>query len=135
MGVEPVMAPIPEVGEHSEEILASLDPDRESEGNGDGGLDEVRESIDAVDRRIVWLLAERERHVRQAARSKKSREEVEAPKRVEEVIRKVRTLAGGHGANPDVVEEVYRAMISRFISLELDEHARDKTDEEEPLQP
>ncbi len=135
MGVEPVMTPIPEVGEHSEEILASLDPDRESEGNGDGGLDEVRESIDAVDRRIVRLLAERERHVRQAARLKKSREEVEAPKRVEEVIRKVRTLAGGHGANPDVVEEVYRAMISRFISLELDEHARDKTDEEEPLQP
>jgi len=29
------------------------------------------------------------------------------------------------GGRPDVVEVVYRAMISRFISLEMDEHSRD----------
>jgi chorismate mutase len=42
------------------------------------------------------------------------------------VVRKVKALADGHGANPDVVEEVYRAMISRFTSLEMDEHTRDR---------
>jgi isochorismate pyruvate lyase len=119
-GVEPVMDPIPSVGEHTEKILAEVeDPGRA------GGLDEVRGSIDAVDEKIVRLLAEREVYVRRAARFKKTRDDVEAPKRAEEVIRKVRKLAGERGASPEVVEETYRAMISRFVDLELNEHARD----------
>src|SRR5215210_5704059 len=125
-GTEPVMDPIPEVGEHTEEILAALGASREDDVDHDGDLNEVRESIDAVDQKIVRLLAEREGHVRRAARMKKTREDVEAPERVEEVIRNVRTLAARHDATPEVVEEVYRAMISRFISLESDEHARDR---------
>ncbi|MCA1740708.1 MAG: chorismate mutase [Actinobacteria bacterium] len=92
-----------------------------------GNLDEVRGNIDAVDREIVRLLAEREGHVRRAASFKETQEDVEAPKRVEEVVRKVRALADGHGASPDVVEEVYRAMISRFVSLEMDEHDRNRS--------
>ena len=40
---------------------------------------------------------------------------------------------GEHGANPDVVEEVYRAMISRFVSLEMDEHNQNKANKEEGL--
>ena len=119
-GVEPIMAPIPRVGEHTEEILGALDLEKPPES-----LDEVRASIDAVDREIVRLLAEREGYVRQAVRFKKTRADVEAPKRVEEVVGKVRAFAEGYGASPEVVEEVYRAMISRFISLEMDEHARD----------
>jgi isochorismate pyruvate lyase len=72
----------------------------------------------------VRLLAEREGYVRRAARFKETREEVEAPKRVEQVIEQVRDLADRHGASPDVVESVYRAMISRFIDLEVEEHDR-----------
>jgi isochorismate pyruvate lyase len=125
-GVEPIMNPIPEVGEHTEEILATLRrAGHEDDADRGGNLEEVRESIDAVDREIVRLLAEREGHVRRAAHFKKTRDDVEAPKRVEEVIRKVKALADRHGANPNVVEEVYRSMISRFISLEMDEHAQD----------
>jgi len=86
-----------------------------------GSLDEVRESIDSVDQKIVRLLAEREGYVRRAARFKETRGDVEAPKRVEKVIRRVRMLAREHGADPEVVEKVYRAMISRFIALEMDE--------------
>jgi itaconate CoA-transferase len=119
-GVEPVMNAIPGVGEHTGEILGALDLEERLES-----LDEVRASIDATDREIVRLLAKREGYVRQAARFKKTQREVEAPKRVEEVVAKVRALAEGHGASPEVVEEVYRAMISRFISLEMEEHARD----------
>jgi chorismate mutase len=119
-GVEPIMAPIPRVGEHTEEILGALDLEKPPES-----LDEVRASIDEVDREIVRLLAQREGYVRQAVRFKKTRADIEAPKRVEEVVGKVRALAEGHEASPEVVEEVYRAMISRFISLEMDEHARD----------
>ncbi len=119
-GVEPVMNPIPGVGEHTEEILAGLDR-QDGARERPESLDEVRESIDSVDRKIVRLLAEREGHVRRAARFKETRGDVEAPKRVEEVIQKVRTLATEHGASPEVVDEVYRTMISRFIALEMDE--------------
>ena len=119
-GVEPIMDAIPGVGEHTGEILGALDLEEHLES-----LDEVRASIDATDREIVRLLAEREGYVRRAVRFKKTRREVEAPKRVEELVGKVRALAEGHGASPEVVEEVYRAMISRFISLEIDEHAQD----------
>ena len=55
---------------------------------------------------------------RQAARFKKTLREVEAKERAEEVVGKVRALAEKHKASPKVVEEVYRVMVSRFISLE-----------------
>jgi isochorismate pyruvate lyase len=119
-GVEPVMEPIPGVGEHTEEILGRLEHEERPES-----LNEVRKNIDMVDREIVRLLAEREGYVRQAARFKKTRADVVAKERAEEVVGKVRVLAEGHEASPEVVEEVYRAMISSFISLEMDEHARD----------
>ena len=86
-------------------------------------INEVRESIDQIDRKIVALLAERGNFVTQAAAFKKTTDEVRAPNRVEQVIAKVKSLAQEHGANPKVVETVYRAMISAFIEAELKEHS------------
>jgi isochorismate pyruvate lyase len=81
-------------------------------------LDDVRAEIDRIDRQLVELVAEREQWVRQAARFKNNRAEVEAPARVEQVIGKVRGLASEAGASPEVVERLYRAMIAAFIELE-----------------
>jgi chorismate mutase len=122
-GTEPVMAPIPEIGEHTEEILAELGHEEPAPTREErlGSLDEVRERIDDVDREIVRLLAEREGYVRQAARFKNARREVEAPRRVERVTEKVRALAKEYGANHEVVEATYHAMVSRFIEYEMDE--------------
>ncbi len=86
-------------------------------------LDEVRENVDRIDREIVSLLAKRGNFVTQAASFKKTTDEVKAPNRVEQVIAKVTALAQEHGANPMVVESVYRAMISAFIEAELKEHS------------
>ena len=86
-------------------------------------LEQVREKIDGLDRQIVGLIAERGAYVSQAARFKKDSDAVRAPQRVEQVIGKVRTLADELGANPDVTESVYRAMIAAFIQQELAEHA------------
>ncbi|NMZ38956.1 chorismate mutase [Pseudomonas proteolytica] len=86
-------------------------------------LEQVRENIDRLDRQIVALLAERGSFVSQAARFKKDSDGVKAPQRVEQVINKVRVLSHTLGANPDVTEQVYRAMISAFIQQELAEHA------------
>ncbi|MEX6504708.1 chorismate mutase [Pseudomonas zhanjiangensis] len=86
-------------------------------------LNEVRENVDRIDREIVTLLAKRGNFVTQAASFKKTTDEVKAPNRVEQVIAKVTALAQEQGANPVVVESVYRAMISAFIDAELKEHS------------
>ncbi|GMV68547.1 MAG: hypothetical protein AMXMBFR76_09860 [Pseudomonadota bacterium] len=86
-------------------------------------IEEVRSNIDRIDRQIVALLAERGIFVKQAARFKKTTDDVKAPQRVEQVIAKVTALSQELGANPSVTEQVYRAMISGFINAELTEHA------------
>ena len=86
-------------------------------------LEEVRNNIDRLDQQIVTLLAERGHYVSQAAHFKKDADGVKAPQRVEQVIAKVRNLAEVAGANPQVTEQVYRAMIAAFIQQELVEHA------------
>ena len=85
-------------------------------------IDDVRTRIDQIDRQIVTLLAARGAYVKQAARFKKTTDDVKAPQRVEQVIAKVTALAAELGANPSVTEQTYRAMISGFINAELAEH-------------
>jgi isochorismate pyruvate lyase len=43
---------------------------------------------------------------------------------VEEVINKVKDLAKSAGANEEVVENIYRAMIDSFIKAEMKEFER-----------
>ena len=86
-------------------------------------LEEVRENIDRLDQHIVTLLAERGHFVSQAAHFKKDTDDVKAPQRVEQVVAKVRALSEVVNANPEVTEQVYRAMIAAFIQQELAEHA------------
>lgn len=85
-------------------------------------LAEVRENIDALDRRIVALLAERGRYVKDAARFKRDAFQVSAPQRQQEAIDKVRALAEQEGAYPEVVEAAYRALIAGFIAREQQDH-------------
>lgn len=86
-------------------------------------LSEVRTQIDALDRRIVALIAERQTWVETAGAVKSDASAVPAPHRVEQVIAKVRALAKENGASPDIVESAYRALIAGFIELELEQHA------------
>ncbi|QXI30777.1 chorismate mutase [Pseudomonas vanderleydeniana] len=86
-------------------------------------IEEVRQHIDHIDRDVVALLARRGNLVAQAATFKKTTDDVRAPARVEQVIAKVRAMAGEVGASPEVVEQVYRAMIAAFIEQELHAHA------------
>ena len=95
-------------------------------------IEEVRSNIDRIDRQIVTLLAERGSYVKQAARFKKTTDDVKAPQRVEQVIAKVTALSQELGANPSVTEQVYRAMISGFINAEVAEHAALNTTDVKP---
>jgi isochorismate pyruvate lyase len=87
-------------------------------------LEEIRTAIDALDADLVRLLARRESLVRQAAPLKQNSQAVRAPDRVAQVIGRAREHAAAAGANPDVVERIYRAMVQAFIDLELAEHGR-----------
>lgn len=86
-------------------------------------LDEIRSHIDTIDRSIVVLIAERAGFVMQAARFKRTTDDVKAPQRVERVISRVRALSQEVGVNPEIVEATYRAMISAFINAGLAQHA------------
>jgi isochorismate pyruvate lyase len=87
-------------------------------------LSEIRAAIDAVDADLVRLLARREQLVRRAAPLKRDQQAVRAPGRVEQVVARARTHATTEGADPDVVERIYRAMVQAFIDMELTEHHR-----------
>jgi isochorismate pyruvate lyase len=82
-------------------------------------LEEVRSNIDRIDRQIVELLAERGCYVKQVVQFKNTPGDVRAPKRAEQVIAKVTSLAAELGADTSVTEQVYRAMISSFVEAEM----------------
>ncbi|MEW2429334.1 chorismate mutase [Micromonospora sp. NPDC047644] len=87
-------------------------------------LTAIRARIDELDRDLVGLLARREELVRQAAPLKSDGQAVRAPDRVAQVVARVRTLASEAGADPDLIERIYRGMIQAFIDMETDEHHR-----------
>ena len=84
-------------------------------------LEEVRSNIDRIDNEIIKLIAERGTYVVQASAFKKDEDGVKDTGRVEKVIAKVRIKAEEYGADPDMVEALYREMISRFVNMELSE--------------
>ncbi len=84
-------------------------------------LEQVRENIDRIDSEIIKLIAERGEYVAQAAAFKKSEDAVRDNSRVEAVVKNARNKAEQLGADPDMIEAVFREMISRFISSEMSE--------------
>ncbi|QWU15799.1 isochorismate pyruvate lyase [Paenibacillus sophorae] len=93
-----------------------------------GSIEEVRANIDRLDRQIVALLCERHLYVNKAAAFKKDADAVKAPQRVEQLIAKIRTTAAEHGGDPDIMEQIYRGIVSAFIEHELRLH-REMTNE------
>ena len=82
-------------------------------------LEEVRSNIDRIDNEIIKLIAERGNYVIQA--SKLNKASVKAPDCVDAVIAKVRNMAKEYGADANMAEALYREMISRFVTMELQE--------------
>ena len=84
-------------------------------------MTEVRAKIDELDRQIVALIAQRTGYVGQAARLKKQKAQIVDLERIEDIIRKVRLLAGEALISPDLIEKIYRQMIESFINYEEQE--------------
>ena len=81
-------------------------------------LDDIRDGMDAIDRRIVRLIAERVAYVRAAARFKTSSANVAAPERVAAVLKTRRVWAEDAGLSGDVVESLYRELVAYCVSEE-----------------
>ncbi len=82
---------------------------------------EVREGVDALDRKLVRLLVTRQGYMKAAARIKPNREAVYDADRIEDVVTKVLAEAEAAGLSADIAEPVWRKLIERCIAHEFDE--------------
>jgi isochorismate pyruvate lyase len=82
-------------------------------------MTEVRVGVDALDRLLVTVLAERQRYMDAAARIKPSREAVRDTPRIEEVVAKVKAAAREAGLAESIAEPVWRTLIEACIAHEF----------------
>ena len=80
---------------------------------------EVRVGVDALDRALVTLIAERQRYMDATARIKTDRNVVRDEARIEDVVAKVKASATAAGLSHEIAEPVWRLMIERCIAHEL----------------
>lgn len=82
-------------------------------------ITELRNEIDSIDRKIVSLLSTRFGYVREVVKYKENTDiGIEASERRAEVITSRRQWAEENGLNPDVIENIYNALIDYFIEEE-----------------
>ena len=83
-------------------------------------IEDVREAIDGLDRKILDLLGLRARYVAAAARFKTNGDSVRAPERQKAMLARRRDWAAEEGLDPDFVEELYGRIVSHFVGREMD---------------
>jgi isochorismate pyruvate lyase len=90
---------------------------------------EVRVGVDALDRALVTLLAERQRYMDAAARIKGDRGIVRDVARIEDVVAKVKSCAREAGLSEAIAEPVWRTLVDRCIAYEFGVWDRMRADE------
>ena len=88
---------------------------------------EVRIGVDALDRALVTLIAERQRYMDAAARIKPDRDAVHDDARIEDVVAKVLVSAEAAGLSPAIAEPVWRTLIDRCIAHEFGVYDRTRS--------
>lgn len=83
-------------------------------------MTEVRQGVDALDRALVELLAQRQRYMDAAARIKPSRDAVHDQARIEQVVANVKAEATKAGLSHAIAEPVWRLLIERCIAHEFE---------------
>lgn len=79
---------------------------------------QVRQGVDALDRALVALLAERQGYMDAAARIKTDRAVVRDVARIEDVVAKVKAAAREVGLSEAIAEPVWRTLVDRSIAYE-----------------
>lgn len=87
------------------------------EGNGPEPLDEAREQIDEIDRRLVELLSQRQSVVDDIAELKQNGDrEVRDEARERALLDRLRCLAGRHDVPKSLVEGIYREILDHSVA-------------------
>ena len=87
-------------------------------------MEQVRAGVDAVDRRIVALVARRFAFMDAAARIKRAREAVRDEERKAEVLAKVKASAAERGLDTELIGRIYEDLVESSIAYEFDEFDR-----------
>ncbi len=96
--------------------------------DGELDLDEIRQRIDDVDRRLVAILAERSRLVGEVVRYKRARHMGVVDRRREDaMLARIADTAKDEGLDPRVAQQVLRTVIDGFTLLEVEELGPDDT--------
>ena len=82
-------------------------------------IEDVRVAIDALDREIIARLGRRARYVEAAARFKTGETDARAPDRQRMMLAERRRWAEECCLDPDVIEDIYRTLVSYFIDREM----------------
>ena len=81
---------------------------------------ELRAAIDALDARLVALLAVRQAYIERAAQLKSDRAQVRDPARIEDVVAKVIAEGRRAGLSAEIAEPVWRTLIEASIKHEFE---------------
>ncbi len=82
-------------------------------------IEEVRFHIDEIDQEVIGLLGKRFQFVKQASAFKANEESVKAPERLKAMLNKRREWAAAQNLDADVIENLYKDLVSYFIKEEL----------------
>jgi isochorismate pyruvate lyase len=83
-------------------------------------IEEVRQEIDEIDQAIIGLIGKRFAFIQEIVKFKSNSDDVYAKNRFQTVINHRRELAALHNLDPDVIENMYRIMMSYFIKEQLE---------------
>ncbi|AUD06310.1 isochorismate lyase [Spirosoma pollinicola] len=82
-------------------------------------MNDIRQAIDSLDQEVIDLWAQRFEYVKAAAKFKINQTSVRAPERFAAMLTQRREWAQEKGLNPDIVEGLYRTLVTHFIDEEM----------------
>jgi isochorismate pyruvate lyase len=82
-------------------------------------IQDIRAAIDSLDRDIISKFARRFEYVKAAAKFKQSSEDVRASDRFQAMLQQRRIWAEENNLNPDIIEQLYKDLVTYFIQEEL----------------
>ena len=82
-------------------------------------ITDIRKEIDRLDRQVIAIIGQRFGYVKAAAKFKTSETSVKAPERFQAMLQQRRVWAEEEGLNPDVIEKIYRDLVTYFIEEEM----------------
>ncbi|OZI08484.1 isochorismate-pyruvate lyase [Siphonobacter sp. BAB-5385] len=82
-------------------------------------MTDIRTAIDRLDQEVIDRWALRFEYIKAAAQFKTDETAVRAPERFAAMLTQRRQWAQEQGLNPDVIEGLYRNLVTHFIEEEL----------------